>query len=189
MADAEDLFALVDSNREHLGRWLEWVDGIRTVEDERQWVQACMADEAQGQGSPPQITYRDTLASPPLIIYQDTLAGAVGIIRVDRLNNTCEIGYWLAQDLQGRGIVTRSCSALLDYAFGSMGMNRVEIRVVPENKGSLAIPERLGFVFESVLREAELLHGQYHDLRLYSMLASEWADSKASEIKMTQARS
>ena len=50
------------------------------------------------------------------------------------------------------------------------------IRVATGNTKSLAIPERLGLQFEGVLRQAELVNGEYYDLALYSMLASEWRE-------------
>ena len=75
--------------------------------------------------------------------------------------------------MQGRGIVTRTCRALLYYAFGELELNRMQIRIATGNRRSLAIPERLEFVFEGVQRQAELVNGEYYDLAVYSMLASE----------------
>lgn len=167
MADAEDIFALIDSNREHLGRWVPWVYAIRTVDDERQWVQGRMKAQEEHSGT------------PPLIIYQDSIVGSVGTDSIDALRKSCEIGYFLAESLQGRGIVTRACSDLLTYIFDTLRMNRVQIRAMPHNKRSIAIPERLGFVYEGVQRQAQLLNGQFHDFAVYSMLASEWANAKA----------
>ena len=164
MADAEVLFALVDSNRDHLGRWLHWVGTVRTVEDERRWVENRLTAEARGQGT------------PPLIIYRGTLVGAIGFDRIDSLNKACEVGYWMAEDAQGSGIVTRTCHALIDYAFDQLGMNRVQIRAATDNKRSRAIPERLGLVFEGIQRQAGLVRGEFQDIAVYSMLASEWTD-------------
>ena len=164
MADVRDIFALVDANRAYLGRWLPWVAATHTVEGGRPWIEGRLEAKAKGQGS------------PPLIMYQDRLVGTTGFDKIDSLNKSTEIGYGLIQELQGRGIVTRACRAVLDYAFGPLGMNRVVIRMAPGNEKSVAIPERLGFVFEGIARQALLLNGEYQDHKVYSMLASEWAN-------------
>ena len=167
MADAEELFALVDPQRAYLGRWLPWVEGC-TLQAEWEWIEGYQAMEAKGQGS------------PPLIIYRGALVGSCSVERIVAFYQACEIGYLLNQRVQGLGIVTRACRALLDYAFDSLGMHRVEIRVAPENTRSLAIPKRLGFVFEGILREAALVNREYLDQALYSMLAPDWTKQKAS---------
>jgi ribosomal-protein-serine acetyltransferase len=150
---------------------------MRSVEDERRWVEGCMKAQAEGTHT------------PPLIVYQGALVGCIVAERIDLLRKSCEIGYWLAQDLQGRGIVTRACRGLLTFVFDSLGMNHVQIRVVPENTRSLAIPKRLGFVYEGTQRQAQFLNGQFHDFAVYSMLASEWANRTASRGSLAQANS
>jgi ribosomal-protein-serine acetyltransferase len=66
------------------------------------------------------------------------------------------------------------CRALLDHAFYELKLNRVEIRCAAENNCSRAVPERLGFRQDGVLRQAEWLHEHFVDLVIYSMLAGEW---------------
>jgi ribosomal-protein-serine acetyltransferase len=176
MADAEDIFGLVDSNRAYLARWLHWALG-HTLEDERQWVEGRKKAQTDGSGS------------PCLIIYLGSLVGFAGIDRIDPVSKSCNLGYYLAESFQGRGIVTRACRSLLDYAFDTLGMNRVQISANPQNTGSIAIPERLGFVYEGVQRQAHILNGQFHDLAVYSMLSSEWANPAESERRVAQASS
>lgn len=108
------------------------------------------------------------------IRYNGELAGVIGFHRVDWLNHSTSIGYWLAEDFQGKGIMTASCRCLLDYAFGNLGMNRVEIRCATENLRSRAIPERLGFTEEGLIRQAEWLYDHYVDHLVYGLLREEW---------------
>ena len=70
--------------------------------------------------------------------------------------------------------MTRAVSALVDHAFSSLGLNRVEIRAAPENRRSRAIADRLGFQLEGTLRQAQRIGDQYLDNAVYSMLAEEW---------------
>jgi ribosomal-protein-serine acetyltransferase len=80
----------------------------------------------------------------------------------------------LGAEFEGKGIMVRSCRALTDRLFKDLKMNRVEIRVAPGNKKSRAIPEKLGFTEEGVLREFEKLYFEFVDNAVYSMLAKEW---------------
>ena len=160
LEDAESLFALVDSNRQHLRRWLPWVDFVASPEDERLWVQAQLAEDA------PEFVL--------LMVYKGDVAGAVGIRGRGSRSRCGEIGYWIAENLQGRGIVTRSCRALVDYMFERLNMNRVVIRASADNVRSRGIPHRLGFTLEGIERQSELLYDTFQDVAVYSMLASEW---------------
>ena len=117
----------------------------------------------------------------PLILYHGVIVGAVGTeTNLDSMNRAREIGYWLAVDYQGRGIVMRACSALINHLFGPLGMNRVQLRTSPGNERSVAIAQRLGFVFEEESRQSWLVNGQFLDMALYSMLASEWRSRGSS---------
>ncbi|MBA2871009.1 RimJ/RimL family protein N-acetyltransferase [Anoxybacillus calidus] len=81
---------------------------------------------------------------------------------------------YITEEAQGKGIVTKSVKAILDYVFRELGLNRVEIRCGVHNKKSRAIPERLGFVQEGIIRDGEWLYDHFHDLVVYSMLAKDW---------------
>jgi ribosomal-protein-serine acetyltransferase len=108
------------------------------------------------------------------LVLDGEIAGGVGFHRVDWVNRSTSIGYWLAADAQGRGLMTAAVTALLDYAFFEWELHRVIIEVIVGNERSRAIPERLGFRQETILREAKLVRGSHEDTRLYAMLAPEW---------------
>jgi ribosomal-protein-serine acetyltransferase len=77
----------------------------------------------------------------------------------------CEIGVWLAPDAQGRGLVNAAARRLIHWALDTRGMSRVEWRVVPDNKRSIAVAERLGMRLDGVLREAYPYQGRRHDVQ------------------------
>ncbi len=159
MSDADRLFVLIDSNREHLGKWLPGLITIKTVDEERAWLQQRM----EGSGS-----------KTPLLIVLD--GSPVGVIttEIETLNDAADVGYWLIEEEQGRGITTRSCAAVVDDLLRVQGINRVVIRAAVDNTRSRAIPQRLGFVYEGVERQALKLPDGYADVAVYSMLASDW---------------
>ena len=104
------------------------------------------------------------------LVVDRRLAGVFGIHQVDVENRTTSIGYWLAARHEGAGLATLAARALVGHAFDAMGMHRVEIRAAPDNVRSRAIPERLGFSQEAVLRDAERFGDEYRDNILYAML-------------------
>ena len=162
LSDAEAIFALVDVSRAYLREWLPWVDATQTANDTRSFIQSALDRYAQQNGMACRITF------------QGHIAGIIDMNRIDWTNSITEIGYWLRPDYQGRGIITKSCQALIHYAFAELGLNRVEIRAAPGNAKSRAIPERLGFMREGVLREAERLYDRYVDNVVYAMLRRDW---------------
>jgi ribosomal-protein-serine acetyltransferase len=92
-----------------------------------------------------------------------------------------EIGYWVAQSHEGQGYITEAVKALLVVAFKVLALQNVIIRCEPDNTRSLAIPERLGFVNEGLLRCAVPREDVYEPAYRYSMLASEYESSDACQ--------
>jgi ribosomal-protein-serine acetyltransferase len=84
------------------------------------------------------------------------------------------IGYWLGEEFQGQGTMTAAARLLTDHALVGSELNRVEIRAASENRRSRAIPERLDFREEGILRDAESVGGRLLDRVTYSMLAADW---------------
>ena len=79
------------------------------------------------------------------------------------------------------GIMMKVAKTLTDYAFSELQLNKVEIRAAFENMKSRAIPERLGFVNEGCIRQAEWLYDHFVDHAVYGMLAEEWNENKKSQ--------
>jgi ribosomal-protein-serine acetyltransferase len=169
--DAPTLFALVDANRPYLREWLPWLDAHTAVEHTAVFIRASLA----------QLAARDGLACG--IQYRSALAGVAGLHRIDWPNRRSSIGYWVAQSHEGKGLVTRACTGLLDYAFGELGLNKVEIGCATGNAKSRAVPERLGFTHEGMLRQREWLYDHFVDHEVYGMLRAEWKERKEGEVK------
>ena len=161
-------FAAVDQDREHLGEWLPWVDQTTEVDYTAAFIQTSLEQFARNEA----------LAAG--IWCGEEFIGGIGTHKIDWLNRKVEIGYWIASRFQGRGIITAACRALIDHAFGEWKLNRVEIHCADGNEKSCAIAKRLGFQFEGVLRKAQLVNGEYLDIRVYALLFEEWR--RASEL-------
>ena len=161
LEDATRLFAAIDSSREYLRRWLPWVDGSTSAAQTREFLRSAMTGAAEGK------------SLILLIEHERELGGTAGFNWIDTPNSSCEIGYWLREDLQRRGIMTACCRALVGHAFDGLGLNSVRISAAVDNERSRRVPERLGFHFDGVIRGAERLSTGFVDLAVYTLLRSE----------------
>ncbi|HET8672361.1 MAG TPA: GNAT family protein [Thermoleophilaceae bacterium] len=161
-ADAAELSALIRANFEHLAPWMPWARRDYSLDNALEFIRRAAAQLAGDNGL------------QVLIIDRGQIIGTAGFHAVSWERRSTSIGYWIAADHQGRGIMTETVCALVDHAFGSWELNRVEIRAAVENARSRAIPERLGFSEEGTLRQVELVRGRFLDHVVYSMLASDW---------------
>ncbi len=159
---ADDLFQLVDENRAYLRQWLSWVDRNTRLQDSQVFIEQSLKEYAE----------RKELQAG--IWSNNKLVGLIGFHQVDWMNKRTSIGYWIAEECQGKGLVTRACQAMMEYVFKELQLNRVEIYCATDNLRSQKIPERLGFKKEGVFRQAAWLYDHFEDLVVYSMLAEEW---------------
>ena len=161
--DAQAIFEAIDRNRDDLRRWLPFVDGLKTVADEQQFLHPILATPYEKR-------------EPVFVLKHGTeLCGLIGFHFTDSANHRTEIGYWLLPAYRGKGIVTHAVRFLCRWAFQERGMNRIQIRCAVGNQPSNAIPRRLGFVLEGTERQGELLaSGEYTDIHVYGLLKEEF---------------
>ncbi|MCZ7668241.1 MAG: GNAT family N-acetyltransferase [Chloroflexi bacterium] len=105
---------------------------------------------------------------------EDWLLGTVGIMNWRPRFFNAALGYDLTKRHWRQGIMCEALTAVLDYAFTTMQMNRLEAFVMPQNKPSSQLLEKLGFQNEGLMREYGYWRGGFHDLELYSLLKGDW---------------
>lgn len=162
LGDAEAIFKLVDQNRDHLRPWLPWVDFTLSIDDTKKFIQEC-------QGG-----FKDKKKADFGIALDGVWVGSMGLHTIKAESGCGEIGYWLAQEHTGKGIVTKSVEAMIDYGFNKLHLNRIQIQCDEENTASKKIPERLGFKLEGIIRQNHKKNGKYSDGLIYGLLKSEW---------------
>jgi ribosomal-protein-serine acetyltransferase len=159
MGDAEELFALVDRNRDRLRPWMIWEPATKSVEDSRAFIARSIGAETHSEGNG--------------IWLDGELIGGVGLT-LDTLANSGEIGYWLDRRHEGKGIVTRVCTRFFDFAFDELGLHRMELQAASTNRRSRAVAERLGMTLEGVARDGVRVADGYLDSCMYAVLEDEW---------------
>jgi ribosomal-protein-serine acetyltransferase len=136
---------------EELNRWMRWAENRDSFTPE-----------------PMEIRNRHVMASFLLresveLIGIETRTGEAvvwcGLHDIDWQARQCDTGYWVRKSAQGRGIATEAANAMVRYAFGVLGMQRVGLTHSIGNEPSRRIAERLGFAFEGIQRRANLLPG------------------------------
>ena len=163
---AEELDTLIEHNRAHIKAWSAWLKDDHSIEDTRSFINRNLTQFAENKGF--------AIA----IWYKGEMAGQIEYNSIDWVNRKAEIGYWLGDSFQGKGLATKSCRVLIDYAFNELKLNRVEMHCVVENQRSRKIPKNLGFREDGVVRQAGWLHDHFVDFVIYGMLADEWQDQK-----------
>lgn len=164
--DAQDLFAVVDKHRQHLRPWLNWVDRNTSVEHTLQFIHLTAQQQESQEGL--------VLG----IVCEGKIIGEVGMHNWNHSLKKAQIGYWLSADHEGKSILYKCLSRFLDFLFDSVGLNKVEVHFVPQNKRSAKVAERLGCKVEGVLRHSYLRNGSLEDLVIAGLLRTEWQTNK-----------
>lgn len=146
--DASTLFERVESNRLHLRQWLPWVDTTVSIEDMQGFLLSVTEDAELGTDI--------TLA----IILSDAVVGICSLNAINTPPGHARIGYWLAENYCGRGIMTRSVRAMCGYGFTQLDLHTLVLCAAEHNQKSRAVAERLGFYPSRKIMAAEDLYGE-----------------------------
>ena len=157
---ADPMWQAVSSSLDELKPWMTWANDTDhpstrdfTIAAERAW----MADASWSF----------------TIVFADALVGTVSLDRHDRMLKSANVGYWLRSDLTGRGLMTEAVSAIVEFAFETVGLHRLELHAAPENVASTRVAEKIGFSRRGLLRDGSLGAGGWHDVFVYDLLATD----------------
>ncbi len=132
-AHADEIFNLVDKNRNYLQEWLPWVVHTVTVQDTISYIAGINHHDI----------YSESFGFS--IFYGQHIVGKIGFVRGIKAERQLEIGYWLAEDMQGLGIISRSVKELVKFGFENSDARTIKISANIQNKKSCSIAERLAF--------------------------------------------
>jgi ribosomal-protein-serine acetyltransferase len=154
-----DIYNTIDTEREYLRVWLPFVDN--TLDESV--IHAFVSSKLETG----QIVFT--------IYDNDKFIGLIGFHNLDNANRKAEIGYWLSEKAQGKGIITQAVKELLMMAFTELNLNSIRILAAVDNLKSRRIPEKLGFTLEGITRDGELLvDNKFTDIAVYSLLKKEF---------------
>lgn len=104
------------------------------------------------------------------------LIGSAGFWRLIKPHDRAEVGYELAPEWWGQGVMPEALAAMLDFGFARMGLHSVEAQIHPDNSGSRRVLEKLGFVQEGYFHENfyDPVDAQFTDTAVFSLLSAAW---------------
>ncbi|MBO0422824.1 GNAT family N-acetyltransferase [Enterococcus plantarum] len=160
---AHELFELVDSDRDHLRKFLDFVDSSTTYESQEQYIKMKLEGDINGT---------DRLF---IIAFNQKLIGCIDLHLIDAANKKAELGYWLHSAQTNKGIMTKIVKHVCSIAFEDMGLNKLSIRADVENKASNLVAIKNGFSFVGTDKSEVLMYGEFRDLNNYSLLKADFS--------------
>lgn len=161
--DAGVIFDAVEANHAWLAKWLPFVSYTKELKDTQSYI-ASVIGKREESGNEVYTVW-----------YKGEFAGVIGYLNTDKVNEKTELGYWLIEKLTGKGIITSCIKSLIDLTFEKMMINRITIRCAVGNTSSENVALRLGFQYEGIEREGERYNNNFFDLKVFSLLKSDYS--------------
>ena len=150
MADAEGMFAML-SDPQSMKYWCD--RPISDIEDALKALRKDLESDAQGNS----LCWAVTLKG------QDEMIGKCILFQFSQDNHRAEIGYILNRNYWRQGLMQQALEAVIDFAFNTLSLHRIEADVDTENAGSLGLLEKLGFKREGLFRERWFVYDEWQD--------------------------
>lgn len=159
---ANEMFQVVDKNRDHVLPWLEWGTTNKTKTPEDSFMFMVCADQK----------WKANKGFEYLIHLKETkeIIGGIGVFHTDsERSHKIEIGYWLAKPFCGKGYMQKAVR-LIEKEFSALGAIRFVIRNDVENIPSVKTAEALGYHFEGIAKKDKWNNylKSYRDMNIWS---------------------
>ena len=160
LSDAKDLAAAL-SNKKVQDNLRDGLPYPYTVQDGKEFISAMLsADE------------NETFAFA--ITVNNMVIGSIGIFRQGNIHRqTAELGYYIAEEYWGKGIMTEAVKQICEYVFANSDIIRIYAEPFAYNIASCRALEKAGFQYEGTLRSNAVKNGKVIDMKMYSLLKEE----------------
>lgn len=164
LSDAKDL-ATALSNKKVQDNLRDGLPYPYTEQDGKEFISAMLsADE------------NETFAFA--IMVDDKVVGSIGIFRQGNIHSqTAELGYYIAEEYWGKGIMTEAVKQICEYVFGDSDIIRIYAEPFAYNIASCRVLEKVGFQYEGTLRSNAVKNGKVIDMKMYSLIKEEYYDN------------
>ncbi|MBV9619871.1 MAG: GNAT family N-acetyltransferase [Gammaproteobacteria bacterium] len=158
--DCDAMYAAVIESIPEISPWLPWCHAGYSREETAGFIK--LAGQAWAGNSHYQFAI--------LAVTDAAFLGGIGIIHITRPNRLPNVGYWVRTSRTRQGIASAAVRLVSRYAFGTLGLSRLEIACIPTNASSRRVAEKVGAKFEAVARNRLVMHGAAYAAALYSLL-------------------
>ena len=164
LSDAKDLAAAL-SNKKVQDNLRDGLPYPYTEQDGKEFISAMLsADE------------NETFSFA--IMVDDKVVGSIGIFRQGNIHSqTAELGYYIAEEYWGKGIMTEAVKQICEYVFGDSDIIRIYAEPFAYNIASCRVLEKVGFQYEGTLRSNAVKNGKVIDMKMYSLIKEEYYDN------------
>ena len=153
LSDAASVFAVIEHNRTYLRQWMPWLDQTTSVAHIEQFIQKAQEGYANGTN---------------LILGLWNDKQYIGVVSFNKIDGaSAEIGYWISEYYQGKGVIRHALKLLIEYGFQHLNLATVNIQCAINNLKSHAVAQRLGFTQVKNIPNNEWLYDHYVDHALY----------------------
>lgn len=161
--DGPELNAALLETWESLRQWMPWAGGEKPTVEE---------SEANVRNAYTKFLTREDLRLSLFLKGTETLVGGSGLHRIDWSVPKFEIGYWVRKRYEGHGYITEAVAGISDFAIRELGAKRIEIQCDALNERSAAVPRRLGFNLEGILKNDDRHHltGELRDTMIFAKI-------------------
>jgi len=157
---AQDIFNLVERNRELFRIWLEWVDGTKSIDDTKAFINQTLQD------------YANHTDINCMIFYHNKLVGNVGLLGMRKGYGIKRgvLGYWLDADFHGKGVMRRAVKKMIEIGFKYYDLDKITLQCAVLNSRSCNVAQKLGFTHEGLQRDEIKVNGKIMDVNRYALL-------------------
>ena len=142
-----------------VGAWMPWCTADYSITQALAWFDLCHANLRAGHAYDVGVFASDGA---------DVLGG-IAINQLNRKHNFGNIGYWVRQSRQRRGVATRAVRTIAAYGFNDLRLTRLEIVAAVDNRASRGVAEKVGAVFECIARNRLVVRGEARAAAVYSL--------------------
>ncbi len=161
--DAKDLVKAL--NNIEISKWLSTAPYPYTLKDAKNYISTCLKNPS----------------SHSLILFielkdNSKIIGAIVLKGIDSFQGTATLGYWLTQEQWGKGIMKEAAMKVLEYAFKTIKLRRINVEAFAENDRSNNLIRDLGFTLEGkrIKISRSKADGKIHDDYCYGLLKENW---------------
>ena len=163
--DALEIRQLMNNNRSFLIKWLQPQPELLSLEH----IFAIIKDDHK------QTRLGNRLDLGLFDAVSDKILGKIALHSVDYgIQRSAYISYWLDEKEQGKGYMTEALATIISFAFEEAGLHRINLKIGSENKSSLKLAKKLGFVKEGIERQSLFINGKWRNSVLYGLLDEEY---------------
>ncbi|EGR33492.1 ribosomal protein-serine acetyltransferase, putative, partial [Ichthyophthirius multifiliis] len=155
------IFDLIIKNKDFLKETMVWVDKYKSVQDAINFIYFCNQQHELRK----QAVY--------IIIYDFEVIGSLSFVNLDLEKQKGELGYWLSQEYNGQGIMSKCIQSFIEYGFKELKLNKIIIKCIEKNIKSSKLAEKLCFKFKKMQKEGFEINNIKHNVLKYELIKNQ----------------